>query len=132
MWIFDGKSGHFLSTGTILEVTQTSKVSVVVELYVSKEDLADGIEVVAEYTVAVTDFYDWENTQAVLSAMEKITENSVRIKNYTNAFAMSDAFFAGEVDVMLINSVYVGIQNKGRNCGRRFGVRTICGVYQWL
>ena len=58
---------------------------------------------------AVTDSYDWDNTQSALADIEKNTENSVRVKNYANAFAMADALFAGEVDALLINSAYVDI-----------------------
>ena len=94
---------------TMQEVTKTSKVSAVVELYVLKEDSADGIEDAVDYTVAVTDSYDWESTQAALAAMEKITGNSVRLKNYDHPFAMAEALFAKEVDALLINSAYVDI-----------------------
>lgn len=94
---------------TMDEVTETSKVSAVVELYVPKEDAACGIEDALEYVIAVTDSYDWDNTQSALADIEKNKENSVRVKNYANAFAMADALFAEEVDALLINSAYVDI-----------------------
>ena len=94
---------------TMQEVTKTSKVSAVVELYVLKENPADGIEDAVDYTVAVTDSYDWESTQAALDAMEKTTGKSVQIKNYDHPFAMAEALFAKETDALLINSAYVDI-----------------------
>ena len=90
-------------------VTEQPSVSAVVDIYVMAEDPAQTLEDARDYTFAITEFYDWENTQRAIAAIE--TELGVTLKTvkYPHVFAMIDALYSGEANALFLNSAYVDI-----------------------
>ena len=74
---------------TMNAVTQMTTVSAVVELYVLREDRAETLEDVSDYTIAVTENVDQENTKVTLEAMENSLGKSVANIQFENIFAMT-------------------------------------------
>lgn len=94
---------------TIDKITSTPQISAIVDLYVLNEDPAQQIADTKDYIFAVTEFYDWENTQLTIAHVEKQLGVKINTVTYPNVFAMIDALYAGEANAMFLNSAYVDI-----------------------
>lgn len=94
---------------TISSVTFAPEISAVVDVYVRNDDAAQTLEDSAGYTFAVTDAYDWENTQLTLKELESTFGQEVNTVSYSTVAEMVDALYAKQVDAILLNSSYVGI-----------------------
>ena len=94
---------------TISTVTKMPTISAIVDVYVRTDDPAQTIEDAKSYTFAVTDAYDWENTQSAIAAMEDQLGQTLQTISYPTVFAMIDGLYAGEVDALFLSSAYVDI-----------------------
>lgn len=94
---------------TISSVTEVPSVSAVVDVYVMADDPANSIEDTRDYTFAVTESYDWENTQVAIAAINDQLGTEITIKKYDSVFELIDALYAGEVDALFLNSAFVDI-----------------------
>ena len=94
---------------TVSSVTQEAEVRAVVDVYVLEDDPAETIEDASGYSFAVTESFDWDNTEAALEALKEQHEMEVSTVTYPTVFAMVDALYAGEVDGLFLNSAYVDI-----------------------
>ena len=94
---------------TIDAVTENPEVTAVVDVYVLKEDAAQTIEDAKTYTFAVTESFDWENTQITLAGIRELTGCEVKTARYPTVFAMVDALYAKEVDALIVNSAYIDL-----------------------
>lgn len=107
--LFLANHGIFKVKETMDAITQTTQVSAVLELYVLKDDVAESLDDMAGYKIAVTESVDFENTKIALDAMENSLGQSVQSVNYDNIFSMVDALYKKETDALLINSAYVDL-----------------------
>lgn len=94
---------------TISSVTSGPDISAVVDVYVRNDDNAQSIEDMKNYTFAVTDAYDWENTQKTVSALEDKFGQEITTVSYATVSEMADALYAKNADALILNSSYVGI-----------------------
>lgn len=106
---FVGGSAIDRVSDTISAVTKDTLVSAVVDVYVLTDDPAQAIEDAGDYHFAVTDSYDWENTQSAIQAVEDQLGVTIRCTNYSSVFEMVDALLAKEVDALFLNSAYLDI-----------------------
>lgn len=94
---------------TISKVTATPTVSDIVNIYVLAEDPAQSIEDTADYAYAVTDSYDWENTQAAIGAIEDQLSRDLEVSVYDSVFSMIDALYTEQSEALILNSAYISI-----------------------
>ena len=94
---------------TLSSVTQLPTVSAFVDVYVPADDPAQTLEDARDYTFAVTESYDWENTCKALEAMGTELDSEVKTAVFSSVFAMADALQAGEVDAIILNSAFLDI-----------------------
>ena len=94
---------------TIDKITTTPNISAIVNVYVLNEDSAQTITDAKGYTFAVTDYYDWENTQLAIADVEAQLDCRINTVNYPNVFAMIDGLYSGEANALFLNSAYVDI-----------------------
>ena len=91
---------------TVNAVTEKVQITAVIDVYVPKEDAAETVADAKDYTFAVTESFDWENTQKTLARMGELMGSEVKTVSYPSVFAMVDALYAGEVDGLIVNSSY--------------------------
>lgn len=110
IWGCTAACGAITQVNDVMDsVTQTPTVSAVVDIYVLQDDKAQTLDDARNYTFAVTDFYDWENTQTAIAGIEEELGSKLNTVSYVNVFAMIDALYAGEADALFLNSAYVDI-----------------------
>lgn len=90
-------------------VTETPEISAIVDVYVMKEDPAQTIQDAKDYTFAVTESYDWENTQLAIAAVEEELGSKLNIVSYGTVFEMIDALYHGDAGALFLNSAYLDI-----------------------
>ena len=93
----------------ISSVTETPSVSAIVDVYVMKEDPAQTIDDARNYTFAVTESYDWENTQKAIAGIEEELGSKLNTVTYDTVFEMIDALYSGEAQALFLNSAYLDI-----------------------
>ena len=89
---------------TVNAVTEKVQITAVIDVYVPKEDAAETVADAKGYTFAVTESFDWENTQKTLARMGELMGSEVKTVFYPTVFAMVDALYAGEVDGLIVFS----------------------------
>lgn len=94
---------------TISNVTQPNVVSGQVDIYVLKNNRAQSLSDVQDYTFGITEVYDWENTKQAIADLEAEFGHSLDTVSYDTVPAMIDGLYAGEVNALLLNSAYVDI-----------------------
>lgn len=94
---------------TISSVTDIPTISAIVDVYVRAEDPAQTLADTREYTFAVTEVYDRENTAKALDALQEELGGEITTVTYPTVFAMIDALYAGEADALLLNSAFLDI-----------------------
>ena len=57
---------------TMVAITQTTEIGAVMKLYVLEENRASNLKDVLDYSIAVTESVDQENTETTLDVMQKI------------------------------------------------------------
>ena len=94
---------------TLSTITVPSTISAIVDVYVPTDSQAQTIDDTKGYTFAVTEAYDWENTQKAITAVEAKLGSKINTVSYPNVFAMIEALYAGEADALFLNRAYLGI-----------------------
>ena len=94
---------------TISSVTNTPTIDAVVDVYVLADDSAQTLGDAREYTFAVSESYDWENTCKALDAIQTELRKEITTASFSSVFAMADALYAGEVDAIILNSAFLDI-----------------------
>ncbi len=94
---------------TMEAVTNVPEISDIIGIYVRADDPADTLSDIQAYPLGITEAYDWENTQALL------TEHAGELAQtalYANVFEMVDALYAGEVDAIILNTAYLSLMEE--------------------
>lgn len=93
---------------TISRVTEKTRVSSTVAVFVLRDDPAQTLSDAAGYTFGMTTGYDLANTQKALSDIRK-TLGDVRTEEYEAVVNMVDALFSADVGAIILNEGYVSI-----------------------
>lgn len=94
---------------TMDHVTENTVISDVIGVYVLADSNVDDIADTEYLHFAVTEAFDWENTQLVVNTIYKETGISVNCVRYNTVFDMIDALCSGNVDLMILNEAFVTI-----------------------
>lgn len=95
--------------GTLSSITSTSKINVLLEVYVRADDPAEYIQDTAGYTFALAATTDEEDAQKVIAELEGLLGSQPATASYNTVTEMIDALFAGEVDAIILDSSYLSI-----------------------
>lgn len=94
---------------TMNHISAPTQVAAYMEIYVRTEDPAQSVADAADYTFAITDKYDMENTHKAIEMLEADLGVTIATQTYADVYAMTDALYAQQVDAMLINAAYISI-----------------------
>ncbi len=104
-----GTSALDLVYETLEALTGNTVVSDVIGVYVLADREAQELTDLAGKRFAVTEQYDWENTQKTLQAIAQTLGEELETAAYDGVFSMVDALYEGEVDALILNTAYVSI-----------------------
>lgn len=89
---------------TMGNVSNNGGVTMVMTVYVRAEDPAQQIEDAKDYTFAIMELIDREETQQALERLQKQLDQTLSTASYSGVPKMVDALYAGEVDAILMSS----------------------------
>lgn len=108
---------------TLSAITSQSTITAIVDVYVPADSPAKTIDDAKNYTFAVTDSYDWTNTQKAIAAIEAKLGCKLNTVTYPSVLAMIEALYSEKADALLLNSAYLSILNDA-GIYTDFGTRT--------
>lgn len=79
------------------------------DVYVVTDDPAQTLQDAAEYTFAVVEGYDEENTQLAMNTITRELGHEINVQKYATVFEMIDGLYAGQVGAIILNSGYITI-----------------------
>lgn len=91
---------------TIGSISGNESITETTAVYVLKEDRAQELKDISNYTLGYTKIFHWENTQEALVAINKELGKEVETAEYISVNDMVDALFAEEVGAILLNMAY--------------------------
>lgn len=94
---------------TVDAITQVPTVAAQVGVYVMATDKAEKIEDTKDYTFAVTDLRDKENTQAAIAGIEALLGCKIKVENYKTLDELAEALYSGQAQAMILNVAYAGL-----------------------
>lgn len=94
---------------TVSAISNDSKVSNVIAVYVQADDEAQEIGEAKDYTYGITEEYDYSNTQKTLEALGELNGSEITTSTYQNVDDMVDALYRKEVGAIILNKAYVSI-----------------------
>lgn len=95
--------------GTIDSVVGQVGTRASVGVYVRAEDRAQDLDAAADYRFGLVNGYETERFQEAVDAMEEDMDMTLDLAYYDGAEALVNAFFADEVDALILNSAYLDI-----------------------
>lgn len=95
--------------GTLSAVTAPATVNSDIHVYVLTDDPAQTIEDAKDYTFGVTDSFNWNDTQKGISILNDKLNSTITTENYSSAFTMADALYAGEIGALILHGSYLDI-----------------------
>lgn len=101
---------------TLSKVTEKTRVSSTIAVFVLKDDPAQTISDASDYLFGMTSSYDTANTRKALSNLMK-TLGTVRTEEFEAVVNMVDALYSGDVDAVILNEGYVSILEDLDNYG---------------
>lgn len=96
---------------TISSITTTTKINVLLEVYVLADDPAEYIQDTGAYTFALADTTETEDADKAVDALEELLGTQLSVVSYSTSFEMIDALYAGEVDAVILDSSYLSIMD---------------------
>ncbi len=94
---------------TVDAITKVPTVAAQVGVYVLAENGAEKIEDAKDYTFAVTELRDKENTQAAIAAIEKVLGSKIKVVRYNSLDELAEALYSGNAQAMILNVAYAGL-----------------------
>lgn len=94
---------------TLSAITATPSITAIVDVYVPVDSPAQTIDDAKDFTFAVTEAYDWDNTQKAISAIDTRLGGKINTVTYPSVLAMINALYTGEADAMFLNSAFLSI-----------------------
>ena len=108
---------------TLSAITSQPTITAIVDVYVPADSPAKTIDDAKNYTFAVTDSYDWTNTQKAIAAIEAKLGCKLNTVTYPSVLAMIEALYSEKADALFLNSAYLSILNDA-GIYTDFGTRT--------
>lgn len=94
---------------TLREVTTIDESKTILSVYVRSEDEAESVIDTLNYTYGIDkNSSDSENTQEVLSSLQKIFRKDPAVTQYDNLFALVDGLHEKKIDAVILNEAYLG------------------------
>lgn len=100
---------------TVDAITKVPTVAAQVGVYVKATDKAEKIEDAKNYTFAITEMRDKENTAAAIAEIEKLVGGKIKVERYNNLEELAGALYSGKAQAMILNVAYAGIYSDSEN-----------------
>lgn len=94
---------------TMDAVTENTVISDVIGVYVLADNPVAAIEETETFYFAITEAFDWENTQKAIGSLYDDTGFSVTCIRYNSVFEMIDALYSEEVDALIVNKAFLSV-----------------------
>lgn len=91
---------------TIGSIVGKDIVTETTAIYVLKDDPAQAVSDIADYTLGYTKSYDWENTQEALNATNKSLDKDIATEEFDTVDDMVAALYEKSVGAILLNVAY--------------------------
>lgn len=94
---------------TLRKVSDQIVMTDTVSVYVLKENPANDMLDAKDFTFAVTENQDYENTKKAVVEINGQVGAVIATQSFDSMFDMVDALYGGEVDAMILNAAYVDL-----------------------
>ncbi len=94
---------------TVDVITKVPTVAAQVGVYVMATDKAEKIEDAKDYTFAITELRDKENTAAAIAEIEKLVGGKIKVERYNSLDELAGALYSGKAQAMILNVAYAGL-----------------------
>lgn len=94
---------------TLRKVSDQVVMTDTVSVYVLKENPANDMLDAKDYTFAVTENQDYDNTKKAVAEINGQVGAEIATRSYESMFEMVDALYNGDVDAMILNAAYADL-----------------------
>lgn len=101
----------FKAHQTMNAITEVPVANASVNVYVLKDDPAEEMKDIENYTVGISNSFDVENTQKALEKIKDQEGFSLETVTFENVPQMIQALYSGEIQAFLVNNAYVKVLN---------------------